>query len=675
LTARDALRAIFADNGPLSELIPDYQTRPGQVEMALRVYDALAHSRVLIAEAGTGIGKSLAYLIPAGLWSADHDEAIVISTHTRALQTQLLQKDVPVALAAIDDVTRERELAAVALKGRSNYLCRERWLTESTRRSPDPDLALLIDRIRPWAATTKTGDKSELGLDEGEERLFARISATNEICSNQQCRGRHGPHCWFARARTDAQRADLLIVNHALLFSDHGAGGTILPESCRLIIDEAHHLEAAATQHFSTRLSLNTLAAHIDNLVGLRGTTIEGLMPIAVSAVAAAGVFSDAEGDRTKALESLRMSLHDAETANRTASAVFELVDRIREEHGRDGSGHLRILSGIRRHRPWEALEEAGHDLDTALAKLETRAQWIERLLDRTVRRADLAAELEPTLAATVAWLERSREIRHQLGSAISRPDDATVYWFETSPGQALPAIAAGPLDAAALIQETLLAENETLVLTSATLSTGGTFRHFRNQVGVDSATELSLPSPFDYKRNALVYLASDMPEPSHRDYDDRVAEAIMGLSSALRGRTLVLFTSLRHLRSVASLVREPLVRKGISVFAQWQDGSPEALSQRLRQNEHTVVLGAASMWEGVDIQGAALSGLVVARLPFDVPTDPLFAARSELYDEPFTEFSVPRAAMRFRQGFGRLIRSEKDRGVFAILDRRIMTK
>jgi DNA polymerase-3 subunit epsilon/ATP-dependent DNA helicase DinG len=677
LNRSESIREAFDEDGPLASIVPGYEPRPGQVAVAKAVDDAFGTGQVLVCEAGTGIGKSLAYLVPAAMWSLESDEPVIISTFTRALQEQLLQKDIPVALNAVRDLNGARSPLAVVLKGRSNYVCRERWLAETSRGGHDQELAPLVRKLRPWMGVTETGDKAELDLSEYEDRLFHRISAASDNCTITDCRANHGQKCHFFKARLAAQRADLVVVNHALLFSDQGAGGTILPASSRIIIDEAHHLEAAATRQFSGRLTAAYLSGHVNSLVELRGASAAGLLSVTVGMLASEGAFAESENAGADALQVIRTALQDADTVNRQVSALFDdLASRVHllSESERD-QDTVRIRIESRKQPFWSETEQAADELIHALSKLGRSAEWLQTQLSRAIRNSLAGENGENMIAAAGAWLEQNADFVLQLEKGLINPDPNGVYWLDSTAGAESVALCSAPLDVGSQIADSIFAEKETIVLTSATLTSDGKLEHFKRQTGIDASRDLVVSSPFDYRSSAMVFVANDVPEPNHRDYQNAVSEAVLRLSSAIGGRTLVLFTSNRHLRATAEAIRESLEARGIGVYAQWVDGSPQMLAEKLREDRSSVVLGAATMWEGIDVQGPGLSALIVVRLPFDVPSDPLFQARSEQYDAPFFDYSIPRAVLRFRQGFGRLIRSARDRGVFVVLDRRIISK
>lgn len=673
----EIVQDVFGEGGILSRELPGFQPRPGQQDMALRVATVLQDSGSLLAEAGTGIGKSLAYLIPSAYWSLTQDETIVVSTHTRALQEQLVQKDLPIVARVMEELVPRRPLKAVSLKGRANYLCRERWNAERAKRSPDPELASLIARMTSWVETSATGDKAELDLSERDDRLFHRLSASTENCSNALCRAKQGQKCFFARARTAAQRADLVIVNHALLFSDHGAGGVVLPQSSRLVIDEAHHLESVATRQFSFRLSVESIVRHIEAWIELRGSSAGGMFPATVGLLANAGAFAESAASSSEALGRIRSVIDDGDRAVRATRTLFDRLQVLEQEFSSGVSigNSARIQASTRRLPLWSEVEIDADQLVTDLRQMESHCRWLIKSLTHAIESRQIGEPGESALAAVSAWIEEHSEFISQIEASFLTPVENGVYWIESLARGEGVAFNAAPLAVGEWIAASVFADKETIVCTSATLTVGNRFSHFRQQTGIEDADEFVAPSPFDYARSALIYVASDIAEPSHADYQREVDESIMRVSTALMGKTLALFTSNRHLRAAADALRGPLAARGIELFAQWVDAPPQELAERLREGGPVVVLGAASMWEGIDIPGPGLSALVVVRLPFDVPSDPLFQARSELYLSPFFEYAVPRSVLRFRQGFGRLIRSTTDRGVCVVLDRRIITK
>ncbi|CAN5763345.1 hypothetical protein BH23CHL5_BH23CHL5_12760 [soil metagenome] len=674
---RDGILAVFGKGGVLEAEIAGFEFRTGQQELATAIAAAFLDGEVLVAEAGTGIGKSLAYLIPAALWTQFRDEPVIISTHTRALQDQLLKKDIPLAVEVMANIGSKRQLNAVALKGRSNYLCRDRWQAELGSRAIDEGHESFLVRLKEWASTTQTGDKTELSLSSADDHYFQRISASSENCASTTCRAKHGSRCFLTKARTAAQRADIVIVNHALLFSGMDAGGAFLPETSSIVIDEAHHLESAATSHFSSSTSLKIVTDHVDALASMSGSTASGILSIAIGSMASSGVFVDSPEDGTRALQTLRHALNQVEVVHRIARNLFQALGDVVWNLADDSQRNvtLRILPSTRKQPAWSQVEQITDDLLTALRLLRKNAEWVSTRMARDLQSGRLGDQGELTHSAIVAWLESELRLEDDVHSALLNPVLNTVCWLQQSGRGESVSVHSSLLDPGPRIFDSLFATRETVVLTSATLRTGGAFTHFRKQTGIVEAQEVVIPSPFDYRQNALIVVAKDVPEPNQAAYDQTVSDVVVDLARAIKGRTLVLFTSLGHLRATANSIRTPLAEIGIETYAQWSDGTPEALAARLRVMKPVVVLGAASMWEGIDVPGPGLSALVVVRLPFDVPSDPLHSARAELFDSPFSDYSVPRATLKLRQGFGRLIRSSTDRGVVVLLDRRIVSK
>jgi DNA polymerase-3 subunit epsilon/ATP-dependent DNA helicase DinG len=670
------IAAIFGRGGGLDAAIAGYERRDGQVQMAQAVADTLSHEGVLLTEAGTGIGKSLAYLVPSAIWAQQHGEPVVVSTFTRGLQEQLVSKDVPIASTALQACGGE-PVRGVALKGRSNYLCMRRWLQESRDPKSDPAMDALKIKISIWLESTITGDRAELTLTPSEERAFSTISATTDNCLQTVCRSTYGNRCFFNRSRMEAQKAHIIVMNHALLFASLGEENTVLGSLDKLIVDEAHHLESVATSQYSFAVSGPRVERTLSEYAVLQGSSIVGHCGKAVDALTSTGALRAKPANARKALEILRAAVNSVERGRHWADQFFHAAARYVEDQD-DASNYAisrRILESTRDQPNWQTLYETWESLDAVFADLLQSSRWLIGELGDAAGQSEALEKIEPALLDLCVWRRDLEEMQGRLRAVVSDPDPGYVYWFSGRRNATEASVFGAPLEVADLVSTDLLARTSSAVLTSATLRSQGSFRLLKQQLGIEDANELVLPSPFDYRTSTLLYIARDVPDPRHASYLDAVADAIAGLANALDGRTLALFTSHAAIRSVAPKLREQLEPLGISVLAQDIDGTANQLVERMKRNSNAVVLGVAAFWEGVDVPGDELSGLVVSRLPFDVPTDPLFAARSEQYEQPFQQYSLPRAALKFRQGFGRLIRSASDRGVVAVLDSRIFSK
>ncbi|MGD9934569.1 MAG: helicase C-terminal domain-containing protein [Dehalococcoidia bacterium] len=655
---RSRLDAVFAA-GP--SVIPGYEERSEQREMAETVRMALEDGGHWLIEAGTGVGKSLAYLAPAALHAIANGERIVVSTNTINLQEQLFQKDLPALremLVASGAIQQPGDLRVALLKGRGNYLCLRRWIASYAANLGDPDFARLASAMLLWLPETETGDRSELALDNRDYVTWQRFSAQDADCLQRPNAQVKDGTCFLQRARKGAEAAHIIVVNHALLLADLAAGGSALPSFDHLVVDEAHNLEDVATRQFGSAVSQRLIGDALDGLHRPRARDQrEGGVAALLRALPDDGLL-------TAAADALVAAAAEAALASpRFFAAVAAFLPRPEEER-------MLIDPGLRAQPGWTVPEEAWGILDTALGRCVERAEAAARIVSGSAP----VEEPDAIAGEVVSVVRRVQEVRARLESMMSRHEPESVVWLSRDrDGSA--ALNSAPLDVGPLLWEDLFSRKKTVIATSATLATGARMDFTARRLGLEDPATLQLGSPFDYKRAALLCAVDDLPEPGQPGYDDAVAAAVAGLVRASGGRALVLFTSHGALQRVASRVRPDLERDGIAVLAQGIDGPPRQLTENLVAQPRSVILGTSSFWEGVDIRGDALSLLVIARLPFSVPTDPVFRSRSEQYEDPFREYSLPSAILRFRQGFGRLIRDHSDRGAVAVLDRRIFAR
>ncbi len=661
IDADEIARALLHD---ARTVIEGFEERSEQVAMARAVTGALNSGGQLLIEAGTGIGKSLAYLLPAAQHALRNDERVVVSTNTINLQEQLLGQDVPKVRQLLAPGS---ELRAAQLKGRRNYLCLLRWSNMRRSANLTPDEAKLLVRLLLWLPNTDTGDRSELRLSQNDEQVWSRISAQNEACLSTPCPFVKDGSCFLLRARRRAESAHVLLVNHALLLSDVVVGGGVIPDYRHLVIDEAHHLEGEATDQFGFQTSEDDISTLLDR-IATRGGGLVGSVRNALRGQAAqqfgAGELLDTAAELEKSVAHTRQLLPEF---------FLGLEGFVRQQSNVAGDyeGRLRLSRAMRVQPDWADIEVTWENvnaafaqvlslLDTLLSKLHATAGVLEHetLIGET-------SELQQTLALT----------RQGVSAIILRDDSNTISWLTQQRSGGGIGLWSAPLRVAELLQERLFAQKDTSILTSATLTVEHTFDYERQALGLEDAEELRLGSPFDYARSTIVLLPQDMPDPNDAGYMAALQQALVELIRASEGRALVLFTSHGSLRAAHAGIKRQLEEEQILVLGQNIDGSPRQLIQALRQHPHTVVLGAASFWEGIDVVGEALSLLVMARLPFSVPDDPIFQARSELFDDPFNQYALPQAVLRFKQGFGRLIRRKTDRGAMVVLDGRIHTK
>jgi predicted DnaQ family exonuclease/DinG family helicase len=662
----DLLSAMFDENGLIASHFPNYEYRPQQVEMMRRVGQCINNGEHLLVEAGTGTGKSLAYLLPAASYAAANGRHVVISTNTINLQDQLFLKDIP-------DLQRilPSEHRAVLLKGRSNYLCLRRL--SGLRRKPDltVDELRVVAKILVWLPGTTTGDRGELNLMGDENVIWARLSAEHEACDPEVCS--HIGTCFFYRARRRAEEAHLIVVNHSLLLSDMVTDNRVLPRYQHLIIDEAHHLEDVATRQLSFQVDQGQMLALLRSLAQSSRGKPSGLLPDLPGHLRGSQIPARVLRELDQYLAE---SVEEVTKARRQVHNFFASLSIFLDEYQTLGSQYdqrIRLTTALRVQPAWVDVEVAWAELASALDTLTTRLEYLYKGLadveDSGVKDySDLRQEL-------LGKLSQVRQIRGETEAIVSQPVEEGIYWANISAEDQSVTLHAAPLHVGRELENHLYKDKECLILTSATLSTGHDFEHIRERLSLWTADELVIGSPFDFENSTLFYVPTDIPEPGQSYYQRSVDQALSELGRATRGRTIVLFTSYNQLRSVYRAISKPLGDEGIAVLGQGIDGSRYNLLNDLRTNPETVILGTRSYWEGIDVVGDALSCLVIARLPFPVPDDPIFAARSETFDEPFSQYAVPQAILRFRQGFGRLIRSKTDRGVVVLLDKRVLTK
>jgi len=670
------LSGILEADGLLSQALPAYEHRPEQVRMTQAIAQALNNSGHLIVEAGTGTGKSVAYLLPSIFFASQNSASIVISTNTINLQEQLIGKDIPDLLHAleIEQNPAINNLKAVQVKGRANYLCLKRYESLRTRDTLSLDEAGLLARIKVWLLSTRSGDRAELNLGGNETSTWSKLCAEFDERLEAQCPHKQRGTCFLYKARQSAESAHLIVVNHALLLSDMVSENKVLPPYNHLVIDEAHHLEEEATRQLGYDITqwdlFNYLNLFRQEVSGQRST---GLLAWLNDCFRGSTVALSRQRQVRQLAESL------GENVDKARLHTSQFFDRLRdfiENHASDQGEYdrsLRLTHSTRAQPGWSRVEIAWEDLSLALSAiaddLDKLYTGLEDLAENKVSGYDyLMLELS-------SLLFQSKELRQRLDSLISHPDSDSIYWLTINSQTGAIGMYTAPLNVGRLLEKSLFSSKESVILTGATLSTEMTFEYLKGRLGLEYTEELLLGSPFDYPNAAMVYIPNDIPEPGYSGYQQTLEKVLIDLCHACRGRTLALFTSHAALRTTQAAIQSPLEQEGILVLGQGVDGSPKQLLAAFRANPNTVLLGTASLWEGIDVVGEALSVLVIARLPFNVPTEPIYAARAELFDDPFHQYAIPQATIRFKQGFGRLIRSKTDRGAVVILDRRLQTK
>jgi len=666
----DEVSAILEYGGEFSRHIKHFEQRPEQVELLRSITHAVSEGQHLLAEAGTGVGKSFAYLIPAALWALTNGTRVIISTNTINLQDQLINKDIPDLQEALDI-----DLRAVVLKGRGNYLCPRR-LESMRRRGPEtPEEMRVLAKIFVWLQGSTTGDRGEINLNGPIEReVWSRLSAADDGCTAETCMKRTGGACPFYRARVAAQSAHLIIVNHALLLADVATGNRVLPEYDYLIVDEAHHIESATTNALSfrvTQLDIKRLLRELgSNKSGILGRIL-GLLHDAIppSEFAALERRIERSTDHAFQMENLVGGFFNA---------LDEFLFEQREGRSVGNYGQQeRILKSTRTQPAWLNVEVAWEDTQAVMrSMLKSMEQIALTLVEISKAGFGDLDDLEDIYNSLTNVYRRVQDVFDNIEALVFDPQPDRIYWVEVRSNRRGLTLQTAPLHIGPLMQDYIWHQKQSVIMTSATLTAAGEFDYLRSRLNAEDAYEVALGSPFDYENSTLLYIPDNIPEPSDRYGHQRAVEqSLIQLCRATGGRTLVLFTSYAQLKQTSRAIGPTLADAGILIYEQGKGASPHALLENFKSAEQAVLLGTRSFWEGVDVPGEALSVLVIVKLPFDVPSDPIISARSETFDDPFYQYALPEAILRFRQGFGRLIRSETDRGVVVILDKRVLTK
>ncbi len=604
------VEGIFGEGGLLESRHPGYEFRASQLAMAEIVDEAFQKHQHAIIEAGTGTGKTLAYLIPA----IRSGRRVVISTATKSLQEQLFNKDVPFLQKHFAP-----NLKAVLMKGRNNFLCRQKvHQMEGQAMLKGLDEVDWFAQIKDWEKLTDTGDRSELTFLPDESDLWNRIDARSDLCTGQKCPefGR----CFITRMHQRAEDADLIIVNHHLFFADLAIRkddfGSILPEYSAVVFDEAHEIEDVASEYFGRRVSsyqFDVLVRDTENML------------------------------RILQIDAPPLRKHLLRVRER-ARGFFE---QFPEREGRFPFGAAERQSFLERN------QEAFQDLNAAVKRIE----------------AELSA-LSPKPEEVITLARRAADLRREFSFLLESEEKSYVYWYERRGKGTI--LTATPIDVSAILGERLFEQFDTVILTSATLAVGGRFDFLKQRLGIHPAKEKVLPAEFDFHEQALLYIPTTMPDVRDANFSARAAQEIVKLLEISKGRAFCLFTSYFQMKEVfervSGRVKFPMLLQGTA--------PKSVLLDRFRTTPNAVLFATASFWQGVDVPGTQLSCVIVDKLPFAVPSDPIVAARVKALQEdgrnPFAEYQVPEAVLALKQGFGRLIRSKTDRGILSILDNRI---
>ena len=522
-----------------------------------------------------------------------------------------------------------------------------------------------------WLQSSESGDRNELNLNGPVEReVWNKFSAEDDGCTTENCLKRGGI-CPFYRARMAALSAHILVVNHALLLADIATGNKVLPEYDYLIVDEAHHLEDATTNALSFKVT-RPMIERVMRELGNSSSGIFGWIYSTVQSILPPDKFAEIDFLIQRGTD---LAFHFDTYVQVFFQSLEEFLLDQREGRAVGMYAHQeRILPATRAQPAWADVEVAWDDSEKPLRPLVEILGKLINVLGELVEQ--LPEESEELFSSLSNLYRRMAEIQDNLNHLVFEPKPDMIYWVEINANGKQITLNAAPLHIGPLMQKHLWNEKASIILTSATLTAATEFDYLRGRLNAETADELTVGSPFDYESAALLYIANDIPEPSDKQGHQRAIEqGILKLAQATGGRALVLFTSYDQLKRTAQIISPLLARNDIRVYEQGEGASANMLLENFRSDQRAVLLGTRAFWEGVDVPGEALSVLVIVKLPFDVPTDPIIAARSETFEDPFNEYSLPEAILRFRQGFGRLIRTQADRGIVAILDRRVLTK
>lgn len=655
----------------------NYESREAQEQMIEHILSAFETQKHLMVEAGTGTGKSLAYLIPALYYGIMHDEKVVVSTHTINLQEQLRTRDVPL-LQRIFPVPFQ----AATLKGRSHYMCLRKFehIIQMKDFEITRDDLLSAAQLVVWLSETETGEDEELHFGNKGDDFWHAVASDADSCLNRACPWFR--KCFYHRAKHRANIADVVITNHSMLFTDVKAEHRLIPAYRYLVVDEAHHLEDVASRHLGVNVSYFALT---NVLQLLYRDAQSGQLPFISKWLSLSGI----EALMDKAEEVTKLYPEIIKIKEQWDELTEWLYQNFLAERGKSQGESTQIIYRVKPQalpKDWEAAIRMEDNIHVSLAQVIRQLEKV--LLD--LKETDEAEALQGHLVDLNGLVKELAQLRDAVRGFIQMKQEDYVYWLEASTYYKSKSFQLSyvPVDVSTVLKETFFSKKESVVLTSATLSVNRSFDYSAEQLGLKENKEngtletVQLTSPFDYRNNVLLCIPRDFPKVKGGDFDDRYVEqltqSLADAAEVTNGRMLVLFTSYRMLREAYTRLKEKLAPQGIQVFGQGIDtGNRSKLTRMFQEDRASVLLGTSSFWEGVDIPGEALSCLAIVRLPFQPPNHPIVEAKSEFLRKqnknPFMDYSVPQAVIRFKQGFGRLIRSDNDFGFVLVYDTRVI--